>query len=121
MNLTDAQFNCKQASAWPGSIAYLALNKKESNSVSRSFSRRGVLGSMVCASVGALLANRKTSTQTAGLTIAGRKVELALASVTAHTIRISLVPIETAPPSSIGNDGVLIEQRPASPPIRFTT
>src|SRR5712692_569866 len=73
---------------------------------------------MVCAGMGALLPNRKTSAQTAGLLIAGRNIEIALASVSSRTVRISLVPIEN---KSLGDDGILIEQRRVSPSTRFTT
>jgi alpha-glucosidase (family GH31 glycosyl hydrolase) len=76
---------------------------------------------MVYAGIGGLLTNRKTAAQTTGLSIAGRNVELALTSVSAHTIRISLVPIENAQSRSIEDDGVLVEQRSASPPTRFRT
>jgi len=73
---------------------------------------------MACAGTGVLLGDRKLSAQVAALTIAGRKVELALASVSSHTIRISMVPIEN---KSIGDDGVLLDQARMSPPTRFTT
>jgi len=73
---------------------------------------------MACAGTGVLLGDRKPSAQVAALTIAGRKVELAIASVSSHTIRISVVPIEN---KSIGNDGVLLDQARMSPPTRFTT
>ena len=73
---------------------------------------------MACAGTGVLLGDRKPSAQVAALTIAGRKVELTLASVSSHTIRISMVPIEN---KSIGDDGVLLDQARMSPPTRFTT
>ena len=73
---------------------------------------------MACAGTGVLLGDRKPSAQVPALTIAGRKVELALASVSSHTIRISMVPIEN---KSIGDDGVLLDQARMSPPTRFTT
>jgi hypothetical protein len=52
---------------------------------------------MATAGIGALLTNRKTAAQSAGLSIAGRNVELVLTSVSAHTIRIRLVPIGQRP------------------------
>ena len=73
---------------------------------------------MACAGTGVLLGDRKPSAQVPALTIAGRKVELAIASVSSHTIRISMVPIEN---KSIGDDGVLLDQARMSPPTRFTT
>ena len=73
---------------------------------------------MACAGTGVLLGDRKPSAQVPALTIAGRKVELALASVSSHTIRISMVPIEN---KSIGDNGVLLDQARMSPPTRFTT
>ena len=73
---------------------------------------------MACAGTGVLLGDRKPSAQVPALTIAGRKVELTLASVSSHTIRFSMVPIEN---KSIGDNGVLLDQARMSPPTRFTT
>src|SRR5260370_11097619 len=71
---------------------------------------------MVCAGMGALVTNRKTSAQRAGLMIAGRSIEIALASVSQRTVRISLLPIEN---KSIRDDGGLVEQDQVSSPTRF--
>src|SRR6185369_4829417 len=66
-----------------------------------------------------LLSRGRATAQIAGLTIAGRPVELALTSVSPDTIRLSLVPIEN---KSIVDDGVLSEAvgRPA-PPVSFSS
>jgi alpha-glucosidase (family GH31 glycosyl hydrolase) len=86
--------------------------------VSSSISRREVLGSMVCAGMGALVPTRKPSTQTPGLIIAGRTIEITLTSISPRTVRIGLLPIEN---KSIANDGVLLEQSRLSLPTRFRT
>ena len=85
----------------------------------RSISRREVLGSLACAGMGVLLSRGRATAQVAGLTIAGRPVDLALTSVSPDTIRLSLVPIEN---KSIVDDGVLSEAvRRLAPPVPFST
>jgi alpha-glucosidase/alpha-D-xyloside xylohydrolase len=92
---------------------------KESISLKRSISRREVLGSLAGAGMGVLLSRSRVTAQIAGLTIAGRPVDLALTSVSPDTIRLRLLPIED---KSIVDDGVLSEAgRRLAPPVPFSS
>src|SRR6185369_16650846 len=66
-----------------------------------------------------LLSRGRATAQIAGLTIAGRPVELALTSVSPDMIRLSLFPVEN---KSIIDDGVLSEAvGRQAPPVSFST
>lgn len=77
-----------------------------------------MLGNLACAGMGILLSKRRAAAQIAGLTVAGRPVELALTSVSADTIRLNLSPIEN---KSIVDDGALVEPGRWAQPARFST
>ncbi len=53
--------------------------------------------------------------------IADRAVEIGVAQVSSHTMRLSLVPIENGEPKSITNGGSIIPQAWVSPHARFRT
>ncbi|MDQ2922013.1 MAG: hypothetical protein M3R52_10440, partial [Acidobacteriota bacterium] len=84
-------------------------------------SRREVLGCIVSAGTAALLDTRKVSAQTAAIVIADRPIEVAVASVSSHTVRISMVAIESAHPKPIPYDGSLVQQTWAPPRARLRT
>ena len=65
------------------------------------------------------MASGKTSAQTEALRIADRAIEIGVARVSSHTIRLSLVPIENGQPKSIPNGGSIIPQAWVSPQARF--
>ena len=83
----------------------------------RSISRRKVLGNIVCASAGAVLASGRISAKQQNLKIADRVVELDLAQVSPHTVRLSLVPFENGRRATIPNDGSVVEQA-LVPPVK---
>src|SRR2546426_11218917 len=92
--------------------------------MSRPVSRRKVLRNIVCAGTGALLGIRLAPTQALqkeAILIAGRRIEITAAPVSAHTVRISLVPIENTQPESIPYGGSLVQQIWAPPRARFRT
>ncbi len=87
----------------------------------RSISRREVLGNIICAGAGGLLARDKISAQAETLRIADRPVEIDLAQLSPHTIRISIVPLENGQVEAIPNDGSIVEQAWAAPTTRINT
>ena len=87
----------------------------------RSISRREVLGNIVSAGAGTLLAGGKISAQPATIRIADQPVEIDLAQLSPHTIRVSIVPLENGQLKSIPNDGSIVEQAWAPPTTRINT
>jgi alpha-glucosidase (family GH31 glycosyl hydrolase) len=78
--------------------------------VVRSISRRKVLGDIVCAGAGAFLASGRISAQSGDITIVGRPVEIGLTQLSPQTIRLSIVPVEKGQPTSIPDDGSIVQQ-----------
>jgi alpha-glucosidase/alpha-D-xyloside xylohydrolase len=62
-----------------------------------------------------LLAGSKTSARDGNLRVADRVVELDLAQISPHTIRLSLLPIENGQRPPLPNDGSIVEQALAPP------
>jgi len=89
--------------------------------VSKSISRREVLENIVRAGAGALLASGQTSAQTEAIRIAERPIEIALAQVGSHTLRLSFAPVENGKPTSIANDGSILPQAWAPPNAQLRT
>jgi alpha-glucosidase/alpha-D-xyloside xylohydrolase len=89
--------------------------------VGTSISRRKVLGNIVCAGAGALLAGGKISAQDETLSVADRLSELDLAQISPHTLRLSLVPLENGQRVAIPNDGSIVEPALVPPGKRITT
>ena len=87
----------------------------------KSISRRKVLGNIVYAGAGALLASGRISAQHETLKVADRVIELDLAQISPHTLRLSLVPIENGQRAAVANDGSIVERALAPPGIRITT
>ena len=116
MSLTSARLVVNT----PAAAQYSLIGARLEGSISlkRSISRREVLGSLARRH-GRFAFEGRATAQVAGLTIAGRPVELALTSVSPDTIRLSLVPIEN---KLIVDDGVLSEAaRRLTPPAPFST
>jgi alpha-glucosidase/alpha-D-xyloside xylohydrolase len=88
--------------------------------VKKSISRREVLGNIVCAGAGALLAVGKTSAQSGSLKVADRLVEIGLAQLSPHTICLSIVPTENNQRTSIPDDGSLTSHARRPPSITFS-
>src|SRR2546426_4873288 len=76
---------------------------------------------MLCAGAGALVGTSKTSAQTAPIRIADQPTEIALAQISSHTVRLSLVPIENGQPKSIPDDGLLVQRALVPSRIRLRT
>ena len=71
----------------------------------RPISRREVLGNIVSAGAGALLVGGKVSAQPDNLRIADQPVEIGLAQLSPHTIRISIARLENGQVAAMPNDG----------------
>ena len=76
--------------------------------MSTRISRREVLGSLVCASTGALVGASRMLAPTAPIRIADRPFEIFATFVSPLTVRISLLPIENGLAKPIPSDGSLI-------------
>ena len=87
----------------------------------RSISRREVLGNIVCAGAGALLASGKTSAQTITVRIADRPVEIGLTQLSPHTIRVHIVPLDNGHLEAVPHDGSIVEQAWAPPTSKLKT
>ena len=74
----------------------------------RSISRREVLGNIVSAGAGALLVGGKVSASPANIRIADQPVEIGLAQLSPHTVRLTVVPLEYGQSASIPNDGSIV-------------
>src|SRR6185503_9570543 len=88
--------------------------------MSKHISRREVLRAISSAGAGAALGAGTLSAQETGLRVRGRAVEIAVAPVSAHTVRISLAPIENGRTQPIKSDGSLVELAATSQASRFT-
>ncbi|MBS1788802.1 MAG: glycoside hydrolase family 31 protein [Acidobacteria bacterium] len=84
-------------------------------------SRRDVLKRFSAASAGALLPSPPVSASRNGLHIAERHVELALTQISAHTVRLTISPINNGKPEPVPQDGSLIQQTWPKPLIRLTS
>ena len=78
-----------------------------------------MLGNIVCAGAGALLAGGKVSGPSASITIAGRPVEIGLAQVSSYTIRLTILPLEGD--QRIPNDGAIVQRAWVPPSTRINT
>ena len=68
-----------------------------------------MLRTVGCAGAGGLMGVRAASAQNTAIHVAGRTVEIAVAPVSAHTVRISVVPIENGKLQPIPYDGSLVQ------------
>src|SRR5262245_13653807 len=89
--------------------------------MTKPLSRRDALKSFGAAGAGALLNSRAAIAQGAAIRVAGRPVEIAVTSVSAQTVRLSIVPIENGKPQPIPSDGSLAPQKWPAPVARLTT
>ncbi|HEU4391855.1 MAG TPA: glycoside hydrolase family 31 protein, partial [Blastocatellia bacterium] len=79
-------------------------------------SRREVLKAVGRAGAAATLGTRALSAQDGAIYVCERAVELVVAAVSSHTVRISLSPLENGKALPIPNDGSLV-QKTWSPPV----
>jgi alpha-glucosidase (family GH31 glycosyl hydrolase) len=86
----------------------------------KPISRRKALKTFGSAGAGALLGSRSLSQKDETIRIAGQPVEIAIAPVSAHTLRLSVVPLENGKPKLIPYDGALVQQTWSPPVARLT-
>jgi alpha-glucosidase (family GH31 glycosyl hydrolase) len=86
----------------------------------KPISRRKALKTFGSAGAGALLGSRALSQKDETIRIAGQPVEIAIAPVSAHTLRLSVVPLENGKPKLIPYDGALVQQTWSPPVARLT-
>jgi alpha-glucosidase/alpha-D-xyloside xylohydrolase len=90
--------------------------------MSKPVSRRDTLKSLGSAGAGVLLNPRLISNaQDAAIQVTGRLVGIALTSISAQTVRLSIVPIENGKPQPIPQDGSLAQQAWPEPVAQLTT
>jgi alpha-glucosidase (family GH31 glycosyl hydrolase) len=89
--------------------------------MTRRISRRETLKRFTSAGAGLLLSSRIGAARSSTLRISGRPVELSLASVSPHTLRLSLAAMENGRPQAIPHDGSLVRQQWSPPQARLTT
>jgi alpha-glucosidase (family GH31 glycosyl hydrolase) len=87
--------------------------------VSRTISRRALLGGLLYVAPSTLLVQRKLAPQP--IVVAGQQVEIAVARISPQTIRLSFVPIENGRLKPIPYDGSLVQQTWAAPRAQFRT
>src|SRR4029434_10075388 len=75
--------------------------------MSKRVDRRKALKVIGTAGVGAVLAPAILRGQSSAIVVNGKPVEIAIASISASTVRISVLPIAAAP-STVRNDGALV-------------
>jgi len=75
---------------------------------------------MICAGAGALLAGGKNSAQTGNIRLAGRIVEIGLAQISPHTLRLNIISVEDAARTSTADDGSIIAATGQLPALRLT-
>ncbi|HMV85860.1 MAG TPA: glycoside hydrolase family 31 protein [Blastocatellia bacterium] len=88
--------------------------------MTNSISRRKALKNLGAAGAGALLASPIAGQDTA-IQITGKPVEIALASVSPQTLRLTIAALENGQPRPVSQDGSLAEQRRPAPVARLTT
>src|SRR5215475_6972860 len=84
-------------------------------------SRREALKGIGSAGVVALLDARSLTAQEAAIRVAGRPVEIAVSSVSAVTIRLSVMPIVDGQPQPLPHDGSLAQRTWSPPAARITS
>lgn len=72
------------------------------------------------AGAGALMSGQAAHAQDTAIRVAGRAVEIAVSPVSAHTVRVSIVPVENGQPQPISYDGSLVQQT-WTPRARFVS
>jgi len=87
--------------------------------MSKLISRRDVLKGLGTVSASAILDERLVTAQSAELRVAGKPIEIAVSAVSAHTVRISLAPVENGRVKSIPYDGSLVQESWAPPAARW--
>jgi alpha-glucosidase (family GH31 glycosyl hydrolase) len=87
----------------------------------RQISRRETLKRFGSAGAGILLGSQTSVAQNSTIKVTGRPVEIALSSVSPHTVRISITAIENGKRQPIPHDGLLLQKEWSPPHARLTT
>ncbi len=80
--------------------------------MSRVVSRRDVLKQLGTAGAGVVLAQHVIRGQSSDLVIAGKPVEIVVSSLSATTVRLTILPIDAATPPAMPVDGALMHAEP---------
>src|SRR5437016_4683817 len=86
-----------------------------------SISRRAALRNISAASASAFLTTTKALAQQKPIEIAGKPVEVTLASVTPSTVRITIQQLENGQPKPVPLDGALVKEDFGRPAARMRT
>jgi alpha-glucosidase (family GH31 glycosyl hydrolase) len=78
-------------------------------------SRREALAQIGTAGAGILIAQFVIRGQSSAITITGKPVEIVISSLSATTVRITVVPIENNTPGAVPIDGALARETPGKP------
>src|SRR5262245_2112919 len=89
--------------------------------MTEKISRREALKGMSSAGVIALIEARSLSAREAEIRIAGQPIEIAISSVSAATVRLSVTPVANGQPQPIPSDGSLAQQTWSAPAARITS
>lgn len=89
--------------------------------MTNSISRRKALKNLGAAGAGALLAPPPIAGQDAAIQVTGKPVEIALASISPQTVRLTIAPLENGKPRPVPLDGSLAEQLRPAPVARLTS
>jgi len=81
-------------------------------------SRRRIVQSLGAAGA-ALVTGGATNAAETGFRVAGKEVEIALTSVSAHTFRLTVVPLVDGKPGEIPDDGTLLETAFGAPAVKW--
>src|SRR5580692_944780 len=82
--------------------------------MTRQWNRRDLLAQLAGASVGMLLPQGSTIAS-GGIRVAGQDCEVQLTSVSANTLRLSILPVKRGEASSIASDGSLVQTTGGTP------
>src|SRR5262245_47905232 len=89
--------------------------------MNEKLSRRKALKGIGSAGVVALLDAQPLTAQESAIRIAGQPVEIAISSVSAVTVRLSVTPIVNGQPQPLPHDGSLAQPTWSRDPIRLTS
>src|SRR5689334_2314306 len=87
--------------------------------MTNSYDRREILKGVGAACATGFLWSSKTKTTPQTPQIADRNVQVQIAPVSAHTFRLSVLPIENGQPQSVKGNGSLVQASWGSPLARF--
>src|ERR1039458_3428894 len=84
-----------------------------------SFLSRRRMGPSLGAAGAALVPGAPASAAETGLRVAGREVEIAITSISAHTFRLTVAPLVDGKPGQIPDDGTLLQTAFGAPAAKW--